>query len=395
MTVSIGGATVAGGITFTNSIVSSGLQLFLDGANPDSYSPNQFAYAVNMPTWFVPFGANNATLTADPTIDPSPARGVPLKMAVTGTDPYTGTYNTIATNISTAASGQTWTASVYVKASVATTGALFIFGANSSGGYIDFGAGGFNITTSWTRVSFTFAFTNPSVTNVQFRLDGPDSGGTGVNIWWDGAQLEMQSSASTFSKVYNQNGLYWYDISPNKYTATLVNGVTWTPSIGAGSVTFNGALSQYVNSDNPNLASSDYTVMGAARYSTVGSYNGRLISSKVNNWLLGHWGSTTQNYYAEGWVTSPSGSGPLDTNWRLYTGTGNIASDSYSFYVNNSINTTSAGGSAGPNGFRLGSIQGTGEFSSGYIGCVLVYNRILTTDEMTLNYNLLKARYGL
>ena len=162
MTVSISGATVAGGITFTNSIVSSGLQLFLDGANPDSYSPNQFAYAVTMPTWFTSFGANNAILTADPTIDPSPAKGVPLKMAVTGTDPYTATYNNSTFNISPAASGQTWTVSVYVKASVATVGQLFIFGANSSGNYIDFSAGGFNITTSWTRVSFTFTFTNPS-----------------------------------------------------------------------------------------------------------------------------------------------------------------------------------------------------------------------------------------
>jgi hypothetical protein len=154
--------------------------------------------------------------------------------------------------------------------------------------------------------------------------------------------------------------------------------------------------SQTIGNDVIDLTYTTSTVFVVSRY--VAGTNQRVLTCNLDssggNWLLGHWG-TTENYYAEGWVTSASGSGPVDTTWRLYTGTGNIASDSYSFYINNTINTTNNGGSAGPNGFRLGSVQGTGEFSSGYIGCVLVYNRILTSDEMSLNYNLLKARYGL
>jgi outer membrane receptor protein involved in Fe transport len=77
----------------------------------------------------VQYGANAATLSRDTAVTDSPAGGVAMKMAVTGNDPYTATYNSTTFNIATAASGQTWTLSVYVKASVATTGELFIFGA--------------------------------------------------------------------------------------------------------------------------------------------------------------------------------------------------------------------------------------------------------------------------
>jgi hypothetical protein len=164
-------------------------------------SPNTFTAPLDMFAWSGT-AANAATLSRDTTTSLSPVGGIPLKMAVTGTDPHTGTSNSATWNVAAAANGQTWTFSVYVKASVATTGQLFIFGANSAGSYSainNFGAGSVNITTEWTRVSHSFTFSNANVAFIQVRMDGPETGGAGINIWWDGAQLEQASAPSVFN----------------------------------------------------------------------------------------------------------------------------------------------------------------------------------------------------
>lgn len=140
-------------------------------------------------SWAKPGGANNATLSRDTTTSLSPAGGVPMLMAVTGLDPYTGTYNTPYWNLSPAAVGQTWTASVYVKASSATQAGIFIFGSDAAGTYYEAPNSVSNITTSWSLITFTYTLINASSTYVQTRLDGPDSGGTGINIWWDQYQF--------------------------------------------------------------------------------------------------------------------------------------------------------------------------------------------------------------
>ena len=90
--------------------------------------------------------------------------------------------------------GKPWLVKVWAKASVATTGQIFIFGVDSAGGFIGnagtaFSAGGFSIGTSWAEVSFSFTFSDAGVAYIQTRLDGPDTGGTGVDIWWDYLQV--------------------------------------------------------------------------------------------------------------------------------------------------------------------------------------------------------------
>lgn len=137
---------------------------------------------------------NNATLSRDLTTGKSPYNGDPLKMTVTGTDPYATSYGGPTWNLAPAASGETWLVKVWAKASVATTGQIFIFGVNSSGTFIEnfgsaFGAAGFNIGTTWSELSYAFTFSDPGVAFVQTRVDGPDAGGIGVDVWWDYLQV--------------------------------------------------------------------------------------------------------------------------------------------------------------------------------------------------------------
>jgi hypothetical protein len=190
-------------------------------------------------------------------------------------------------------------------------------------------------------------------------------------------------------KTYPGSGTTIYDASGNGYTGTLVNGVTHSSSNG-GVFVLDG-VNDYI--DIPiNLATTNYTVFGASRYTSIG---GRIFSAKNNNWLMGHWSSTTQNYFAAGWVTGV-GSGTGDTNWRIYAATGDISGDSYNFYVNGTLNAgPSNGGVVGPNGFAIGSYAGTSEFAAGHVGIFLVYNTILTATQIAQNFNALRGRYGI
>jgi hypothetical protein len=207
----------------------------------------------------------------------------------------------------------------------------------------------------------------------------------------DGLIIYMDS---TEPASYPGSGTTWYN---------LVSGQPYVGTIGA-SVTYTGQYLQTYSS--PTTAASGiiittssfytgpHTIMSATRYTDT-SGNGRMLAGNSNNWLLGQWQNTTENYYAEGWVYG-AGSGANDTNWRIYTATGDQASDSYSFFLNGTLlQSGSTAGSGGPNGLFAGSWGGSSEHSDGQVCFVMVYNRILSTAEVTQNYNALKSKVGL
>lgn len=148
----------------------------------------------------------------------------------------------------------------------------------------------------------------------------------------------------------------------------------------------------YAQISSLNLSSGTYTIVGASRYS--GATRGRIISAVNNNWLLGHWGSSTENHYAEGWV-SGAGAGTNDTSWRIYAASGNTTSDSWQKYVNGILIDNNANGSAGPNGIQLGGYAGSYEYSDGEVGIILIYNRVLTASEVQQNFQALRGRFGI
>jgi hypothetical protein len=189
-------------------------------------------------------------------------------------------------------------------------------------------------------------------------------------------------------KSYPGSGTTWFNLC-GSVNGTLINGPTFS-SVNGGVIVLDG-VNDYI--DVPlNLTNTTYTIFGAARYVVA---SGRTFTAKNNNWLMGHWGSSTENYYAEGWVTS-AGAGPSDTNWRIYAATGNQPTDSWAFYVNGNPNTgPNTNGSNGPNGFAIGAYGGTNEFSNSHISHLIAYNRVLTNDEIKQNFIALKGRYGI
>lgn len=188
-------------------------------------------------------------------------------------------------------------------------------------------------------------------------------------------------------RSYPGTGAVWYNL------IGTVNGTLSAASIGtttAGVMTFDG-VDDYIDISLASLASTNFTVIGVSG-KAAGS-QGRLISAKTNNWLLGHHGTGSRKYYSEGWVAqtyTDSANGN-----HIYCGTGDTSADVYSFRENNvNYTQTASGGSQGPNGFSLGRYApGNSEYAIGTITVLLVYNRVLTDAEINQNFNAQKNRF--
>jgi hypothetical protein len=205
----------------------------------------------------------------------------------------------------------------------------------------------------------------------------------------DGLVLYMDS---TEPDSYPGTGTSWFNLVDGQpYVGTLGNSVTYTGGYLQTSTANPGGEIRITTSS---FTTGPYTIMSATRYTDTVS-NGRMLAGATNNWLSGQWSNTTENYFAENWVFGVGG-GPNDTNWRIYTATGDQASDSWSYFINGvNVVSGSTDGVSGPNGLNAGMGEAGGERSDGQIAFVMVYNKILSQAEVTQNYNVLKSKVGL
>jgi hypothetical protein len=403
-------------------IATNGLMLALDAADMNSYSPNVYPNPTDLLGWVYMGVGNQCTLSRDATITRQYG-SIPMKMTVTGNDPYTA-HNTFNQNLAPAAIGQTWTVSVYAKASVATTGQIFIYGADSTGSVynsVDYSAGTLNITTSWQRFTFSRTLTGQYTQYIQFRLDGPDAGGTGINIWWDGVQVERASAATTFNPYYFGNTV-WKDVSGNNRTATLTNGPLFNTS-NNGSIVFDGSTqfstftpTPTILQGNPNL-----TVIGfykrTGNFSSkgfwgIGGSNAGGVGQGICNWNY----SNTNEITIDSWSESTFTTGqtyPLNTwigvAWRKIAGPMTRANciisifngTNITHYTSTALTILRAESATNLNinsigGITLGSISvNTGYCSPVNIANHCIYNRLLSDSEILRNFQAAKTRFGL
>jgi hypothetical protein len=317
-------------------------------------------------------------------------------MTVTGNDPFIGTYNEARWNLAPAVVGQTWTASVWAKGTTATsTAQLFMMESASSGGYLNATAVTVVVGTSWQRVTASHTLANTSTAFVQVRLDGPDSAGTGTNIWWDGLQVERNASATAFSPLTNVNGTAWTDLSGSNNNGTLTNGPTYS-SANRGSIVFDGANDYVViNSGVSILSTSAYTKI-AWFYPTSFLTNNNLISGGGNH---AFWGAGTNRLQAgHGNVSfnTISSTTVLNLNtWYFGAVTFNTTTG-WSLYLNGALEATnpSTVTFTGSGDILIGS-YGTGNVFTGSISNAMVYNRVLTLNEIQQNFNAMRGKFGI
>lgn len=132
----------------------------------------------------------------------------------------------------------------------------------------------------------------------------------------------------------------------------------------------------------------DATVFVVARYR--GATAGRVLSAVNNNWLLGWWGGTQDRAHFTSWLP---GSAPLTTQPVLYSAAIDVGVRA-DVFRNGAALTSSTTATAAPSGISIGGWP-TSEFTQADVAEVIVYDRLLGTDERRAVETYLGAKWGL
>jgi hypothetical protein len=192
-------------------------------------------------------------------------------------------------------------------------------------------------------------------------------------------------------RSYPGSGATWYDVTDNGHNIALGAGVTYQSATGRGVLQFAKDATGYGTNSTLNLSASNNTVISFVRKLADGD-SGRTVTALNNNWLMAHHDNTWGDYYAEGWVNDV-GSPTSDTIWRMFTATGNVSTDTWATYANETLLASNSNGSAGPNGWNLNNQYG--QNSTCQIANLLVWNRVLTTTEISQVFNAYRGRFGI
>jgi hypothetical protein len=228
---------------------------------------------------------------------------------------------------------------------------------------------------------------DPSQNKSYPTTDLPVKGG--LVMWMDAAD------DSTFSYSSGTTVSQWRDKSGFNYHMVPVSaGPTRNAFLNSRKV-LAFTNTQDIQNLSIDLRTSAYSVFVVDRYTSPSSGTGRILTSNsgLNNWLLGHWASEVNKYYANGWIYSTYVA--LDTNWKLYLGDwGGPSNDLANFYgAGTAIATNSADAAAGPWG--LGINANSGERSNCEAAEIIVFNRLLTTAERRLVHTYLGQKWGI
>lgn len=224
----------------------------------------------------------------------------------------------------------------------------------------------------------------------------------------DGLQLRLEPQLYS---SYPGSGTSAYDLSSNRYTATLVNGVTYSTA-RAPSFGFNGATNyRYINTGQY-LSFETFTLSSWFRSSVTTTYQ-MLFSKEVA-------GGTPWNYrlyleltggrlVADFNNVSSSASIVNSTNlcdgiWHNGVVVRNVAADTITLYVDGvqvaSQTDTTVGALSNNQNVWIGLSAYTGASPTGsypvngQIGQSLIYNTALTATQIKQNFNAMRGVYG-
>lgn len=233
---------------------------------------------------------------------------------------------------------------------------------------------------------------NPGTTTSMHRSYHYYTTNTASGIEWAFPRLDkLDGTQPSLADLIYTGESTWRDLSGNNHDLITGPGYAVSYNSAAGGVlNFAQNADGYARNTSLNLSSSNNTVISWVRKNVVGG-SGRTITALNNNWLLAHHDTTYGDYYAEGWVNNV-GSPPSDTTWRMYTGTGDIGTDTWQAYINDQLVVQNNAGAQGPNGWNINSQYS--QFSDCQIGLIMAFNRVLSADEIKNIYHIYRKRFG-
>lgn len=200
---------------------------------------------------------------------------------------------------------------------------------------------------------------------------------------------------------YSGSGTTWYDLTSNSNDGTLTNmDANNHSSSGGGYFTFDGS-NEYVDVSGSETLSAATFLSWCYKDGNLGNLTPVIFSrssyatglSFASNQVGYTWNSASNTY---GWT---SGLWTPNTEWFMQAVT--VTSTSATAYLYRSSATTSATNSVSHSSATMDTINvgrdssSVGRYFDGRIGVAQIYDRALSSAELTTNFNALKSRYGL
>ena len=214
-----------------------------------------------------------------------------------------------------------------------------------------------------------------------------------VVLWLDPAQPTS----------YPGIGTTWVDLSTSNNTGTLTSASTFDRIEGAGS--FNFAITNYATLATNLVPSGSRTIVMAFKTTDITTRAG-VISARdgAGGWFVclnraggGNFTYSLNNVPVNNDLQATNAITQTNT-WYIAVITHDDVSDVGKIYINGNLIVSATMGEILPVG-SLNSYVGreinSGNNFPGWIGSVIVYNRALTEDEATQNFNALRRRYGI
>jgi len=274
--------------------------------------------------------------------------------------------------------------------------------------------------TAWSSLSSISGVAKANISKVAGQDASVSSGG---GIVTESRILDWRPANISGTQVTDQSG--------NGYHGTMTNGATVTTTPSGETAFYTDGVNDYitVSIDDSDLSSVDYPVTYETWLYTKGSLSGTALSQVIHNdptnsnnvdWhrffldkRSGQNRIVSQKYAATGgsyvWVTSPGFTLQDETWYHVVTTFELNGSDRnvVTQYINGSLNTSATStystsyknvpwseGNSYTNFTIGGLIRNTNSYYHGYVGEVRMYSDLLTSSEISGNFDATKSNYG-
>ena len=235
---------------------------------------------------------------------------------------------------------------------------------------------------------------------------------TGPKIVTDGLVLCLDAAST---KSYPGSGSTWYDLSENKRNGTISNAIY--NSMNRGVIAFDGSSDKVEGTLSSGL-NAPFTLEYFGRFNNVTQYDFEYFGSVGDNGFrtmisVSKIGTRFSQSSYDGHMYLYTGETYVvltdislaNTEWVHLVAVATTTSPYAKVYKNgvegNLVSpisgvSTSIGGVINTNStYRIGAWSDNTWWLNGQIGFHRIYNRALTNDEITQNYNATKGRFGL
>jgi Concanavalin A-like lectin/glucanases superfamily len=225
----------------------------------------------------------------------------------------------------------------------------------------------------------------------------PDSSG-GSSPSYVTANLTVNLDA-TNSASYPGSGTTWTDLTGNGYNATLNTGVTYSSANNA--MLFNGATTATATIVSSSLASSLTNNFSVEAWYQCNNNHPEIIAngSGSNGFVFGYFSTNPTNWKVTkyGVIDIYIGSIPQNTSWHqvvvTYSSTAGTKVYVDGSLSGSSVNTTNL--AVGSSTFTIGKGESTSYMHNGNIGIFRLYRSVLSSTDVTQNFNANRSTYGI